>query len=173
MKIVRTVYDGIGLVSEWAGRVALLLIVVLIAIVNYEVMMRYLFNAPTLWSHVLSYLFGAIIASLGLAYVWRHNANIRIDVLYSRFSPKGKLWIDILFTLFIFFPCITALTIQFAQIALNSYRLQETVHLAAWHPLLWPVRTALCGGFALLLLQGIATFLRDLASLMKGGNDPW
>jgi TRAP-type mannitol/chloroaromatic compound transport system permease small subunit len=173
MKILRAVYDGVGVVSEWAGRVAVLLIVVLIAIVNYEVVMRYLFNAPTLWSHVLSYLFGAISACLGLAYVWRHNANIRIDVLYNRFSPRAKLWVDIVFTLVIFFPCITMLTIQFAQVALNSYRIGETVHLAAWHPLLWPVRTCVFIGFSLLLLQGIATFLKNVASLLRSGEEPW
>ncbi len=173
MRAIKNICNSIGLVSEWSGRIIVWLIIVLIVIINYEVVMRYIFVAPTLWSHVSSYLLGAVIATLGLAYVWHHNANVRIDVIYSRFSPKGKLIVDILFTLIFFFPLIIMLTLTFGQEVLHSYQVKEKVWMAAWHPVLWPVKAIVTIGFGLLLLQGIATFLRDVMALVKGGKEPW
>jgi len=173
MRAIKNICNGIGLVSEWSSRIAVCLIIVLIVIINYEVVMRYIFNAPTLWSHVLSYLVGAVLATMGLAYVWHHNANVRIDVIYSRFSLKGKLLVDIIFTLIFFFPCIIMLINAFGQEVLHSYQVKEKVWMAAWYPVLWPVKAMVTIGLGLLLLQGIATFLRDVMALVKGGKEPW
>jgi TRAP-type mannitol/chloroaromatic compound transport system permease small subunit len=96
-----------------------------------------------------------------------------VDVIYSRFSPKGKLIVDILFTLFFFFPLIIMLINAFWHEVLHSYQVKEEVWMAAWHPILWPVKAMVTLGFCLLLLQGIATFLRDVMALVKGGNEPW
>ena len=99
MKIIQRIYNGVGVVSEWAGRIAKWLIVIVIAIVVYDVFMRYVLNAPTSWSWCLSYMLGACFVAVGFAYTYYHQGNVRIDIIYSRFSPKGKLIVDLFFTL--------------------------------------------------------------------------
>jgi TRAP-type mannitol/chloroaromatic compound transport system permease small subunit len=164
---------GVEFISEWSGRIIAWLIVVQVVIISYEVMMRYVFNAPTIWSHVLSYLLGSTFVFLGLAYVWRHDANVRIDIFYSRFSPKRKALMDNIFTLIFFFPLIFMVTKEFAQDTLHAYQVGEKVWMAAWYPLLWPFKLAATIGFVLLSLQGIVTFIKNTVTIAKGGEGRW
>ncbi len=173
MRIIKKIYNGIGLVSEWVGRVAMWLVIVLIVIITYEVMMRYLFNAPTIWSFDLGYMFLATLAALGFAYVYYHRGNVRVDVIYIKFSPKGKLIVDLFFTLVFFFPLFLLVTNTFIQDVLFAYTISQTDSASTWYPLTWPYKAVMAIGFTLLCLQGIATFLKDVMALAKGGKEPW
>ncbi len=44
---------------------------------------------------------------------------------------------------------------------------------SAWSPITWPYKMVIAVGMVFLLLQGIATFLKDIMVLSKGGNEPW
>lgn len=173
MRIIQKIYSGVGLISEWTGKVARWLIVIIIVAITYDVLMRYAFNAPTNWSWCLSYMLGASFLALGFAYNWYHNANVRIDIIYSRFSPKAKLIIDVFFTLLFFFPVFFFVTEIFIKDALFAYSIQQRDVMSVWYPITWPYKTVVAVGFCLLFLQGIATFLKDVMALVKGGKEPW
>ena len=173
MKAIKKICNLIEFMSEWSGKVIAWLIVVQVIIITYEVVMRYFFNAPTIWSHVLSYLLGSTFVFLGMAYVWRHDANVRIDVFYSKFSPRKKALMDNIFTFIFFFPLIFMLTKEFARDTLRSYQIGEQVWMAAWYPLLWPFKLAATVGFLLLSLQGIATFIKNIVVITKGNEGRW
>jgi len=173
VQIIKSIYNGIGLVSEWSGKAVRWVIIILIVIITYEVMMRYLFNAPTFWQFDISSMLLAILATIGFAYVHYHHGNVRVDVIYTRFSPKGKLIIDIVFTLIFFSPLYFMLTTIFIQDAWYAYQVNETLRTTFWYPISWPFKSLVALGFGLLCLQGIATFLKDVAALVKGGKEPW
>ncbi len=173
MSIIQKIYDGIGLVSEWTGKAARWLIVIIIIAITYDVFMRYALNAPTNWSWCLSYMLGASFLALGLAYTYYHRGNVRIDIIYSRFSPKTKLVIDVFFTLLFFFPLFFILIRIFIQDAWFAYSIRQIDNNSVWYPITWPFKTAVALGFCLLFLQGIATFVKDVTALVKGGKEPW
>ena len=173
MIVLRKIYDAIGQMSEQTGRAVSTLTVVLIVSIVYEVFSRYVFNAPTMWSYTVSYMVGATIIALGMCYVYYHNANVRVDVIYSRLPLKGKLLIDTVMTVVFFFPLVFMLTKVWGEDTWNAYVIREVPIQSIWYPPLWPFKLAITLGFALLFLQGIATFLRDLTSLIKGGREPW
>ena len=173
VKAIKKICNVIESMSEWSGKIFGWIIIVQIAIISYEVVMRYFFNAPTSWSHVLSYLLGSTFVFLGLAYVWRHDANVRIDIFYSRFSPRGKAVMDNIFTFVFFFPLIFMLTKEFANDALRAYQVGERVWMAAWYPLLWPFKLAATIGFLLLSLQGTVTFIKNIVTITKGSEERW
>jgi TRAP-type mannitol/chloroaromatic compound transport system permease small subunit len=173
MRVIQKIYNGIGLVSEWSGRVVMFLVIVLIVSIAYDVFMRYLLNAPTIWSYTLSYMLGTTIIALGLPYVYYHNANVRIDIIYSRLSPRGRLILDVILTVVLFFPLIFLLIRVFGQDTWEAYLCREVATESIWYPILWPFKMVVTLGFVLLFLQGIATFIRDVTSLAKGGNKPW
>ncbi|MBA7708593.1 hypothetical protein ES703_117495 [subsurface metagenome] len=110
MIVLRKIYDVIGLISERAGRAVSVLIVVLIVSIVYEVFCRYALNAPTMWSYTVSYMVGTTIIAIGMCYVYYHNANVRVDVIYSRLPLKGRLLIDTVLTVVFFFPLVFMLT---------------------------------------------------------------
>ena len=173
MRVLRKIYTTVSLVSEWSGRAVSFLVPLLVVSIVYEVFSRYAFNSPTIWSYTVSYMTGTVIIAIGMCYLYYHNANVRVDVIYSRLPLKGKLLIDTLLTVVFFFPLIFMLTKVWVQNTWNAYVINEVPIQSIWYPPLWPFKLAITLGFALLFLQGLATFLRDLASLLKGGREPW
>lgn len=173
MRVIQKIYDGIGLVSEWSGRVVMFVVVTLVVTVCYDVFARYLFNAPTIWSYTLSYMLGTTIIALGLPYVYFHNANVRVDVIYSKLPPKGRLILDVVLTIVLFFPVVFILTKVFGQSAWEAYVTHEVATESIWYPPFWPFKMVVTLGFVLLFLQGITTLLKDVISLAKGGKEPW
>lgn len=173
MTFLKRVYDGVGWLSEWSGRIVSIAIPVLILTVCYDVFMRYIFNAPTSWSYELSYMLGTAVISLGLPYVHYHASHIRVDLIYSRLSAMSRLVLDVFLTAFLFFPLVLMWTRVFGTNAWQSFVNQEVSYDSMWYPVLWPFKLVIFLGFLLLLIQGIATFARDVATLTKGGEQPW
>jgi len=159
--------------SERIAKVVSWLVALLILSICYDVFMRYLFNAPTNWSFALSYMMGAALSALGLAYVHSVGGNVRVDIIYNKFSPKMKLILDLFFTIIFFFPLYGLLAYYFGVNTWHAFVIKRYDINSIWYPVVWPYMTAITLGFAFLFLQGIATFLRDLRTLMKGGAEPW
>ena len=173
MTFLKKAYDGAGRLSEWSGRIVSFAVPVLIITVSYDVFMRYLFNSPTSWSYELSYMLGTAIISLGLPYVHYHASHIRVDLIYSRLTARARLMLDTVLTLFLFFPLVLMWTRVFGINAWQSFVTQEVSYDSMWLPILWPFKLVIFAGFLLLLIQGVATFARDVATLSKGGEQPW
>lgn len=170
MRVLKKICDGIGVVSEWSGRVVMFLVVVLIVSIAYDVFARYLFNSPTVWSYTLSYMLGTSIIAIGLPYVYYHNANVRVDVIYCKLPPRGRLILDVVLTIFLFFPMVFLLIKVFGEDLWQAYLCGEVATDSIWYPILWPFKLVVTLGFVLLFLQGIATFIGDLEHLFKGGT---
>lgn len=173
MTVLKKVYDGIGRLSEWSGRIVSVAIPVLVIVITFDVFMRYLFNSPTDWAYELSYMLGTATISLGLPYVHYRSSHVRVDVIYSRLPPLTRLVLDIVLTIVLFFPLVFMWTKVFGANAWQSFLTHETSYDSLWYPILWPFKTIIVLGFFLLLLQGAATFMRDVARLLKGGREPW
>ena len=159
--------------SERIAKIVSWLVALLVISISYDVFMRYLFNAPTIWSYALSYMMGAALSALGLAYVHSVGGNVRVDIIYNKFSPKVKLIIDLFFTIIFLFPLYGFLAYNFGVNTWNAFVIKRYDINSIWYPVVWPYMTAITLGFALLFVQGIAIFLKDMRTLIKGGKEPW
>jgi TRAP-type mannitol/chloroaromatic compound transport system permease small subunit len=173
MGAFKRVYDFVGMLSDWAGRTVMLLVIVLIVSISYDVFMRYVFNAPTIWSYSFSYMVGTTIVAVGMPYVYFHNSNVRVDILYSRLPARARGLLDIVLTVVFFFPFAFVLTKVFAEDAWQAFVMQEVATESVWYPVLWPFKTVIAIAFALLCLQGIATFVKDLLRFRGGDEKLW
>ena len=97
LKVIDNTNEQMGRVFRWG-------LVVLVLIVSYEVMARYVFGAPTRWSYETDMMLSGTVYALAWAYALRHKAHVRIDLFYSRLSPRGKAIIDVIGALIAFFP---------------------------------------------------------------------
>ncbi|MFW2367129.1 MAG: TRAP transporter small permease subunit [Desulforhopalus sp.] len=87
---MNTILDGITRVIKLVGDVASLLILLLMAVVAYEVIARYAFNSPTSWAWLVNkQIFGVYVMVAG-AYALVHNNHIRIEMLYQHFPRSVK-----------------------------------------------------------------------------------
>ena len=90
--------------TERTGNAVSWLCIPLAIVVFYEVVARYFFNDPTIWSYDLSYMLYGALFMLGAAYALRQGAHIRTDMLWEKFSDTTKGKIDFYAYIVFFFP---------------------------------------------------------------------
>ncbi|HOO89431.1 MAG TPA: TRAP transporter small permease subunit [Syntrophales bacterium] len=155
------VIDG---VSEWTGRIISYILLITVAATVIEVVARYIFNAPTVWSYeVEMFTCGALYVLVG-AYCLLHRSHVSVDIVSQRFRPKTQkiLNLVVVFPLILIFA--SALTYMGAKYAWTSIQMGERSY-TSWAPILWPVKITLPIGSLLLIFQSVAEFLRELYSL--------
>ena len=95
-------------ISEVTASVIIYLVVVLTAVLGYEILARYAFNNPTKWAFDVSYMLGGTFFLFGEAYALKYQRHVRIDIFYCQFSPRMQATIDVVFYLLFFSPCGSA-----------------------------------------------------------------
>lgn len=173
MTAIRKLYDAIGWVSLKVSEWDKWLIIAIILVTTFEVFMRYALNSPTMWAWATTQMLGAAFIALGLANNHRINSNVRVDIISMRFSQKVRAVLEVVFTLLFFFPLFYILTRLFVQDGFFALSTNQVDNTSAWSPITWPYKMVVALGMVLLLLQGVATFLRDVLALRKGGQQPW
>ena len=71
------------------------------AMITYEVLARYLFNAPTIWAAELSQLLLLWGSFIAMATLLRRRSHIRITLLTARLSPLGQKVCEVFTLVFI------------------------------------------------------------------------
>ena len=164
---MRRVLAVIDSVSEWSGKLVSVLIFFLTFLLLYDVIMRFAFNAPTIWAHELALHFFGAYAVLAGPYVLRHHQHVKIDIIYLRFSKRGRAIIDS-FTYLLFFMFIGILFWYGYVIAERAVELRQTVSPSPWASPLWPVKLTIPLAALLMLLQGLAHYIRTLKLAFTG-----
>ena len=126
----------------------------------YEVIARFVFNSPTNWVHESMFLMYGMQYVLCGAYAYREDQHVRVDVFYTKFSPRGKAIADIVTSVF-FFIFILTMTWTGARFAMDAINNNE-VSFTEWGIQYWPVKLALPVGAALMALQGLSKLIKDI-----------
>jgi TRAP-type mannitol/chloroaromatic compound transport system permease small subunit len=129
----------------------------------YEVLMRYVFNMPTIWVHEASFLLFGMQYLLAGAFGLLEGSHVRVDILYVRFSEKARVALDI-FTSTFFFIFALALIVTSWRFFSDSLAMNERT-VETWQIQYWPVKLMMLVGAILLLLAGISKLLKDLQLL--------
>lgn len=166
--MIQAVLQRIDRLSVWVAKGVTLAVFAMVVTIAYDVILRYVFRAPTVWQYDTSYMLGGSVIILGSAYVHLKRRHVRVDLIYNRFSPRVRLILDAVFTLLFFFPLITGLIIVSTGYAIHAYQVKEFSEVGFWRPLMWPFRAVIPVGLAVLWLQGVANFIRDMHMLVRG-----
>lgn len=152
--------------NEVVGNIASFGVPILGFIVLYEVIMRYVFDSPTVWVHDISqFLLGAVYM-LGAGYTLMLRKHVNMDMLYVRFSKRGKAISDAATgVLVMIFLC--ALVWYSGVMAWESVIFREVLTQSVFEPPLYPIKIIFFLGCLLLLLQALAQFLRDMATIFS------
>lgn len=161
MKQIRAIINAIDTLSEFTGKVIIWLVVLLTAVIGYEIFSRYILNAPTKWAFDLSYMIGGTFFLMGEAWTLKKKQHVRIDIFYNRFSPRKRACLDIFFYLIFFFPLWAGILYFLIPYVQFSWEVGERSMQGYWQPIIYPFKTVMPIGVALLLLQGVAEFLKS------------
>lgn len=147
-------------INERVGKFVSFWMIFLIGVVMYEVVMRYIFNNPTIWAHETSmYIYGAMFVLAG-GHTLYHKGMVNMDVIYGRFSVKGRAILDLCTFIFAFI-CLAVLVWKSWVTGWNSLMFLERSE-TVWRAPLYPARLVLPVGAFLILIQLISKFIKDL-----------
>jgi TRAP-type mannitol/chloroaromatic compound transport system permease small subunit len=160
--LIRTV-DGI---SRFFGAIAAALVIVLVALMLYDVVLRYLFNAPTIWGNDLNtWLMGASFV-LSIAYAMATDSHVRVDLLYDQRTRPHIRYFDLVGLALIILPTVACITVGLFDHFMTAYQTGERSGSGGWNPIVWPFKLILLVGFAIFTLQIVAEIIKRAASLM-------
>jgi TRAP-type mannitol/chloroaromatic compound transport system permease small subunit len=159
--------DWIESINVKAGEFVAWWSLIAVFVYYYEVLARYVFNSPTNWVHESMFLMFGMQYMLSGAYAYREDQHVRVDVIYAKFSPRGKAIADIVTSVFFFIFIGTMLVTgyRFAADAVNAGEHSFT----EWGIQYWVVKLAIPVGAALLLLQGLSKLIKDILFVARRG----
>ncbi|OEU48725.1 MAG: hypothetical protein BA862_06970 [Desulfobulbaceae bacterium S3730MH12] len=154
--------------SEKSGAIGKWFALLLVLIGSFETIARHFFNAPTIWAYDSMCMAGGVIYMLGASYNYLHDSHTRVDLFYSQASPRKQALIDVVGALILFFPLMIIMFKLAVTWAVKAWKINEVMFNSFWYPPAAPYRTVFAIGLFLLILQGIARFIRDLHFVIRG-----
>jgi len=157
--------------NSFVGKHVIWLILASTIISAVNAVVRKAFNVSSnAYLEVQWYLFAGTFL-LTAAYTLLNSEHVKIDVVYTHFSKRKQMWIDIFgFTFFLTPFCLAILWFS-VPFFLKGYQSGE-MSSNAGGLIRWPVYAMMPLGFTLLLLQGWSELIKRLAFLQGLIEDP-
>ena len=152
----------------WIGRAFGWCILILTMSVAYEVFVRYVLNAPTVWAFdMMIQMYGALFLMAG-AYALAQDTHVRADVLYRLIPVKWQARIDFILYFIFFFPGMLALVYYGAEIASDSWRYKEVSWNSPARIQIYFFKTLIPIAGTMLIVQGISECMRCIKAMQTG-----
>ncbi|WP_339516163.1 TRAP transporter small permease subunit [Pseudomonas sp. RL_15y_Pfl2_60] len=152
---------GVEKINRLVGRFAMYLIFAMLGVLLYSSISKTFFQ-PSIWTLESAQFLMVAYFLLGGAYSMQLDAHVRMDLIYSRWSPTTRAVVDAFTVVLLIFYLVFLL---YGGISSTQYALEysETSY-SAWSPSMAPIKIVMCIGIFLMLLQAIATFFKDVAA---------
>ena len=165
MKKLKFILSVIDSISERVGSIGAWLVIPMPIITVYETISRYVFDSPTIWVwDVNLQIYGALLI-LGGFFVMKRGGHVCVDILTTRLAPRVKESIDLV-TYTIFFFAFGVLAWKATGAAWTAVVNREVMS-TTFAPPVYPLKVLLALGVYLLLLQGLANYIRKLIFVMR------
>ena len=167
-KRLKLIASHIDRISDRFGRLVSWLVFSLVLLVSYDVAMRYLFNSGSIALQELEWHIFSLIFLLGAAYTLKHDEHVRLDLLYqSRFmNDYRRAWINLIGALCFLLPFCILIIISSWPFLEHSFIHAEGSPDPGGMSYRWLLKSAIPIGFSLLIIQGVANILKDLAYIL-------
>ena len=153
--------------NYWLGRVVMFGIFVMMGILFYSSISKTFF-VPSLWTLEMAQFAMVAYYILGGPYAMQMGANVRMDLLYGEWDDRKKSQIDA-FTVLFLIVYLGFLLWGGWDSLVYSFDYGGERSSSAWRPYIWPIKTIMVIGIALMLLRAISELLKDILRLQ--GHD--
>jgi TRAP-type mannitol/chloroaromatic compound transport system permease small subunit len=155
----------IDTVNRRIGRAAIWLVLVCVLLSALTATLRYLLDwGSNAMIEAQWFLFGLVFL-LCAPWTLQEQGHVRVDILYTRLSPRARVWIDILGGLLFLLPVSLLMVWDGWSYFLLSFGQNES----SFNPgglLWWPMKLVIPVAFALIAAQGVSEVIKGAASLM-------
>lgn len=163
-RIIDRLNDRVGWTVSW-------LTTLLVLLVCFDVITRYLFRTTQAWIVELEWHLFALIFLFGAGYAFRHDRHVRVDLFYAKFSPKDKALVNLVGAVVFLIPwCLLIIYFSF-DFAMVSFHDREVSPDPGGLPAFYVIKFAIPAGIFLLLLQAISSLI-DALLIYSGYRQP-
>ncbi|MEA2904809.1 MAG: hypothetical protein QOI12_2196 [Alphaproteobacteria bacterium] len=156
-RVIDAVNDKFGVIANY------LVLVSCVVSAGNAMSRHFLSESSNAWLEVQWYMFAAMVL-FGAPYTLKVNEHVRVDLIYSAVSERGRIWIDILGGVLFLLPICVILVYFTWPFFVDSWRIQEGSSNAGGL-IRWPVKLLLPVGFTLMALQGVSEIIKRIAAL--------
>lgn len=156
---------SIDQVSILLGRLMMYGIFLMIGVLLLGTITRNILNWPLSWTVEMAQFIMTAYYIVGGAYSMILKDHVRMDLLYDHMSDKNKARMDLAISFCLLFYLVTLLI---GSISSTMYAIEYGERkFSQWNPSMVPIKIIMVFGIALMLLQSISMFFKDLA-ILKG-----
>jgi TRAP-type mannitol/chloroaromatic compound transport system permease small subunit len=160
-KAVKIYVRYVDAANRAVGKLTMYLIFAMMGILLFSSISRTAFNLPHIWVVEMAQFTMAAYYLLGGGYSMILDAHVRMDLVYGRWSAKRQAVTDAITVCFLIFYLVFLLVGGISSIEYAITYGQK--NYSSWAPPLAPIKIIMTIGIALMLLQAIATFFKDVA----------
>ncbi|PDQ22939.1 TRAP transporter permease DctQ [Mesorhizobium sanjuanii] len=154
--------------SAWFGKVFAWCVMIMTFGIGYEVVVRYLFRAPTPWAFDLSYMMYGTMFMMAGAYTLSRGGHVRGDFIYRLWRPRTQATVELVLYFLFFFPGVLALVISGWRYASRSWRYFEVSTMSPANIPIYQFKTVIIAAGILLVVQGVAQVFRCIITIRTG-----
>ncbi len=164
MDLLLRLAETIDRLNRLVGRAAIWLILFSVLLSALTATLRYLLDwGSNAMIEAQWFMFGLVFL-LCAPWTLQERGHVRVDILYNRLPPRGRVMVDILGGLLFLLPvCLLIVVDAWGYFLLSFHQNESSMNPGGL--LWWPMKLAIPVGFALLAAQGISEIIKGFAAL--------
>ncbi len=151
----------IDAITKYLSYVTAFIMAALVVLVVYDATLRYLFSEGSTALQELQWHFFDVVILLSIAYTLKHNAHVRVDIFYDKFSRKKQLLVNIFAYIVFILPfafLIIYISLGFVEM---SFAQNEASSDPGGLPYRWIIKSLIPLSFTLVALQTLKELATD------------
>ena len=148
-------------ITRWVGYLAGTILALLVLLVVYDAMMRYLFQSGSVALQELEWHLFDIIIMLGIAYTLQRAAHVRVDIFYEQYSLKIRSAVNMIGILFFILPFSLLIIYVGFDFVMISFMQMEASSDPGGLSYRFLVKALMPLAFVLLILQSVSELFKE------------
>lgn len=161
---ISTIIDRL---NNWIGRCGAWFALLMVAVTVVIVVLRYVFQIGSIALQESVMYINALVFTLGAAYTLKEQGHVRVDIFYSKFSPRSKAIVDIVGVLFFLFVSAAFIGWSSWDYVSVSWRIKESSAEASGLPYIYLLKSTIYLLISLLCLQGLSELIKSINVLVN------
>lgn len=166
---MRKTFNFLELLIKWVGYIAGTALALLIVLIVYDALMRYLFQSGSIALQELEWHLFDVVIMLGIAYTLQRASHVRVDIFYDQYSDKMRHIINIIGILLFILPFSLLIIYVGFDFVLLSFEQLEASSDPGGLPYRFIVKSLMPLAFVLLIVQSLSEVYKEF-TLLKAAS---
>lgn len=149
----------------WIGYIAGVALALLVLLVVYDALNRYLFQSGSIALQELEWHLFDVVIMLGIAYTLQRASHVRVDIFYDGYTPKTRHIINVIGALFFILPFSLLIIYVGFDFVLMSFEQMEASSDPGGLPYRFIVKSLMPLAFVLLIVQSLNEVYKEFTHL--------